>query len=99
MGHCRSVLVEPFVKKAIKRIVSIEVAESGKEAAAIYTVRIIFDEQSYVYKFKPLMMAKVKTDLCKTAGGSWFISRVEVLTIDLRPAKWKDMAQAGRDFR
>jgi hypothetical protein len=87
MAHCRATLSEPLVEKNIKRIVSIEV--SPPTAIAIFTVRILFDKQSYVYQsFKAQMFVKIKLDLQKQHD-SWLISGAELLEIDRQPADWR----------
>jgi len=100
MTHCRARLSAPLVEKNIKRIVSIEVSPSPSPspsegrgspptATAIFTVRILFDKQSYVYQgFKSQMFVKVKLDLQKQ-DDSWLISRAEILEIDRQPANWQ----------
>ena len=95
MAHCREVLSEPLIEKNIKRIVSIDI--QPPKATAIFTVRILFDKQSYVYQsFKQQMLAKVKVDLQKQPDGRWLINRVELLEIDLHPAKWQNIEQANQ---
>lgn len=90
MYYCRSLLSEPLVDKSIKRIVSIDI--SPPEATAVFTVRIVFDKRSYVYRdFKRLMLAKIELDLQKELDKSWLINRTEILEIDRQPAKWKDV--------
>ena len=64
MSHCRATLSEPLIEKNIKRIVSIDI--QPPEATAIFTVRILFDKQSYVYQsFKQQMLTKVQLNLQK----------------------------------
>lgn len=95
MSHCRAQLSEPLVEKNIKRIVSIDI--QPPEATAIFTVRILFDKQSYVYQsFKTQMLTKVQVDLQKQLNNQWLINRVELLAIDLHPSDWKDVKQANR---
>jgi hypothetical protein len=90
MYYCRSLLSEPLVDKSIKRIVSIDI--SPPEATAVFTVRIVFDKRSYVYRdFKRLMLAKIELDLQKELDKSWLINRAEILELDRRPANWRDI--------
>jgi len=105
MSHCRMRLSEPVVEKNIKRIVSMDI--TPPTAAAVVTVRIIFDKQSFIYQsYKSQMFAKVKLYLQKeqprpTAVASkpksktdrWLIKQVELLEIDRQPADWKDIKQ------
>ena len=96
MTHCRARLSVPLVEKNIKRIVSIDVSPSPYQgrgspptATAIFTVRILFDKQSYVYQgFKTQMFVKMKLDLQKQHN-SWLISRAEILEIDRQLANWR----------
>jgi hypothetical protein len=95
MAHCRELLSEPLIEKAIKRIVSIDI--QPPKATAIFTVRILFDKQSYVYQsFKQQMLTEVQADLQKQLDNRWLINRVELLKIDLQPAGWKYTEQASQ---
>ena len=92
--YCKAKLSEPLVEKNIKRIVSIEV--SPPTATAIFTVRILFDKRSYVYRgFKSQMFTKIKVDLQKEMDDRWLINRVELLEIDRLPVNWQDIKQAN----
>ncbi len=92
MSHCRMRLSEPLVEKNIERIVSMDI--SGPTATAIFTVRIIFDKQSFVYQsFKSQMFTKLKAHLRKQQDNRWLINRVELLEIDRRPTGWQDIKQ------
>ena len=92
MNHCRARLSEPLIKKNIATILSIEIQSA--EAAVIFTVRILFDKESSVYAYKPLMFAKLKLHLQKDHSNEWLIDRAEILEIDRRPAKWTDISAA-----
>jgi len=93
IAHCRIRLSEPLVEKNIKRTVSIDI--QPPIATAIFTVRLLFDKQSYVYQnFKSQMLTKVKVDLQKQPNNQWLINQVELLEIDLHPANWQDIKQA-----
>jgi len=95
MSSCRATLSEPLIEKNIKRIASIDI--QPPEAAAIFTVRILFDKQSYVFQnFKQQMLTKVKVDLQKQPRNRWLINRVELLEIDLHPAGWQDIEKANQ---
>jgi len=68
MYYCRSLLSEPLVDKSIRRIVSIDI--SPPEATAVFTVRIVFDKRSYVYRdFKRLMLIAVRSLLVALVAG------------------------------
>ena len=95
MAHCRDVLSEPFAEKNIKRIVSIDI--QGPKASIIFTVRVLFDKQSYIYQsFKQQMLVEVQAELGKHPDGGWLISRVELLRLDFQPAKWQTIKQASQ---
>jgi len=90
ISHCSARLSEPLVEKNIKRIVSIDI--SPPEATAVFTVRIVFDKRSYVYRdFKQFMLAKIELDLQKELDKSWLINRAEILEIDRQPVNWRDI--------
>jgi hypothetical protein len=95
MAHCREILSEPLIEKNIKRIVSIDI--QPPKATAIFTVRILFDKQSYVYQsFKQQMLTEVQVDLQKQMDNRWLINRVELLKVDLQPAGWQYTEQANQ---
>ena len=88
ISHCRARLAEPLIEKNITRISEIDIQDT--KATVVFTVRIVFDKQSYVYQsFKQLMLIKMNSELQKQADGGWLISRAEILTIDRQPAKWR----------
>ncbi len=92
MAHCREVLSEPLIEKNIKRTVSTTI--QPPKATEIFTVRILFDKQSYVYQdLKQQMVTEVQADLQKQPNGGWLIKRVELLKIDFQPAKWQSVKQ------
>ena len=92
MEHCRDVLSEPLIEKNIKRNVSTTI--QPPEATMIFTVRVLFDKQSFVYQnFKQQMVVEVQADLGKQPDGRWLIKRVELLKMDFQPAKWQSIKQ------
>jgi len=94
MHHCRTRLAEPLIEKNIKRIQAIEL--SSQNATAVFTVRMLFDKSSYVYRsFKQQMHVKAELNLQKQPDGTWLITRTEILELDLRPVNWKDVTQAN----
>ena len=96
MRHCRAVLSPPLVEKNITRILSLEIAPSKTTATVTFTVRIVFDKQSYVYQnFRRMMPTKLKLHLQKQRDKKWLINRVELLEIDLQPVKWQDVKQTS----
>ncbi len=90
--HLRRRLSEPLVEKNITRIVSIDI--SGTQAVAIFTVRIVFDQRSYIAQaYKQLILTKVELTLQKQPDNQWLISSAELLEIDLQPTSWRDIKQ------
>jgi hypothetical protein len=90
--YCRRRLSEPLIEKNIARIVSIEI--SGTQAVAIFTVRIVFDQRSYIAQaYKQLILTKVELTLQKQPDNQWLISSAELLEIDLQPTSWRDIKQ------
>lgn len=95
ISHCREMLSEPLFGKNIKRIVSIDV--NPPKATIIFTVRVLFDPQSYVYQnYKQQLLAEVQAHLEKQADGRWLISRMELVKIDFQPAGWAYTEQANQ---
>jgi hypothetical protein len=79
---------EPIFGKNIARIVSIEL--NPPNATVTFTVRVLFDPQSYVYQaYKQQLLAEVQADLRKQSDNQWLIRRIELLKIDFRPANWQ----------
>jgi hypothetical protein len=88
ISHCRARLAEPLIEENITRISEINIQDT--KANVVFTVRIVFDKQSYVYQeFKQLMLIKLQAQMQKQADGEWLISRAEILTIDRQPANWR----------
>ena len=96
MSHCDNRLSQPLVDKCISRIISTDL--SPRNAAVIFTARILFDEQSYIYDFRRQLFAKVKFDLQKEPDNQWRISRIEILEIDRQPADWKTIGRANTNL-
>ncbi|MBN1391190.1 MAG: hypothetical protein JW947_00125 [Sedimentisphaerales bacterium] len=95
MGRGRSLMSEPLFGKNIARIASIEL--NPPNATVTFTVRVLFDPQSYVYQaYKQQLLAEVQADLRKQADNNWLISRMELLKIDFRPVNWQYTEQANR---
>jgi beta-lactamase regulating signal transducer with metallopeptidase domain len=90
--HFRRRLSEPLVEKNITRIISVEI--SGTQAVAIFTVRIVFDQRSYIAQaYKRLVLTKVELTLQKQPDNQWLISSAELLEIDLQPTSWREIKQ------
>ncbi len=92
ISHCRVKLEKPIVVKAITRIISIE--QASPNAIAIFTVRVLFDEQSDISQvYKSDIFFKVQADLEKQPDNQWRINRIELLEIDHFPASWRGIQQ------
>jgi len=90
MNHCRRLLSEPLVEKTRK--MSLEVDISSPKAEATLVAVIHFEKQSRVYReYRPFVIFKIKLDLQKGQDKRWLIHRTEVLEIDRRPVKWRDI--------
>jgi hypothetical protein len=91
--YCRRKLSEPIVEKNIKRIIAIDISDS--RATATFTVRVIFEQQSYVYQsYARLILAKAQINLEKQ-NDRWLITRTELLEVDMQPFTWKDIKQTN----
>jgi len=88
--HARRVLSEPVVEKNIKRILEINISPSKTTAEATFTVRVVFDKRSYVYRsYKRIVLAKVEINLQKELGKGWLIHQAELLELDRQPVNWQ----------
>ena len=92
MRFCRARLAEPTFKQAITTIINSEI--SSPNAFIVFTVRAVFDEQSYVAQnYRSIVMAKLQLSLVKQRDKNWLINRIELLEIDLQPANWSTIQQ------
>lgn len=90
--HCKRKLSGPLVDKNIARIISIDI--SGTQSVAIFTVRIVFDQRSYVAQaYKQLVLTKVEMTLQKQPDNRWLVTSIELLELDLQPTSWSDLQQ------
>ena len=88
MSYFRRALSEPLIRKNIERIRSIDI--QPPRAIVIFTVRILFDQQSSVYQgFKQQLLVEAQADLEKQSDGRWLINRIEPLKLDNQPATWQ----------
>ena len=91
MRHCRRRLSEPLVERNIKRVREIILSPSKTTAEATFTVRMVFDERSYVYQsYKREMVARVRVNLQKEQG-KWLINQAELLELDRQPVNWRNI--------
>ncbi len=95
MALCRDILSEPLIEKNIKRTVSVDI--QPPKATVIFTVRVLLDKQSYIYRnFKQQVLVEVQADLRKQSDNRWLINRVELLKIDLHPVDWKSIGRTDQ---
>jgi len=86
MRSCKRWLDKPFIDKAVERRVSLE--HDGSSASAVYTVRVLFADDSFVAReYKKLVFSEIRFELKKN-GAKWLISRIELLKLDNQPAQW-----------
>ncbi len=88
LNHCRVQLSEPVIEENILRIVSLNV--EPPVANAVFTVRVVFDQQGPIYEFAKIMLFKLDADF-QIHSGRWVFSRVEILEINLQPANWQNL--------
>jgi hypothetical protein len=89
INRCIIRLAEPVIKKNIARILSVNIDSAG--ASVVFTVRVLFDPQSYIYQdFKKELFVKVEANLEKQQG-LWLFTRIEITQIDLMPADWRSI--------
>ncbi|MHC4193996.1 MAG: hypothetical protein ACYS8I_15895 [Planctomycetota bacterium] len=89
MLHAKRVLWEPLIEKTIRRMAEMTLSPSKTTAEATFTVRIVFDKRSYIYKsYRQRMLVKMKVDLQKEQD-KWLISQAELLEINMQPVNWQ----------
>jgi hypothetical protein len=88
MFYCKRKFSEPLVEKNILGIPEIELQQP--HAGAIFTVRVLFDQNSYIYQnFGRIILVKVGIELQKEPDNTWRITKIEPLEIDMRPVNWQ----------
>ncbi len=91
ISRCKSRFSRPLVEKNIPRIRQLEI--SSPNATVICTMRILFDERSFIYRnYKNEVIVKIELQLQKEVDG-WLIKRIEILEVDRLPAKWEYVNQ------
>ncbi len=89
MHYCRTWLAQPLIKKNYKTILQTDI--SGQQAVVTLTVRTVFEQQSVVARnYKPIIVTKARLNLEKQHD-KWHIRRVEILELDHRPVRWRDI--------
>jgi hypothetical protein len=88
LDHFQSRLSEPTIEKIVPAIVSLDI--KPPQATVVFTARVMFDPKGPVYEYQKMMLFKLQADLIKD-GDRWFISKTEILTINLQTAGWKYM--------
>jgi len=94
LDNCRDRLSEPLIEKNVLSILSTDVKPPN--ASVVFTVRVVFDPKGYVYEFRKMMIFKLQAQLRKQ-GENWFLSRIEIVTIDLQPADWQHIQGAASE--
>lgn len=89
LSRCRSTLSQPFIDKAIIRIVSLDV--ENPKAAVIFTARVIFDPSSDIYYYKTQIFAKLKMRMHRQPNAQWLITNIEIIEIDRQKTNWRDI--------
>lgn len=87
ISYCRVLLSEPLIEKNTRIDSAIEI--SAPNATATVVVLTLFDEQSFIYEYKPYQLTQVRLTLQKTNDKNWFINRAEILEIDRKTVNWK----------
>ena len=91
MARCKSKLSTPLVEKAIVSYLSIDISQTKKDAAVIFTARLLIDKQSDLAQFAKVMSLKIKADLNKNSLDNWLINQIDILEINGQPANWSDI--------
>ena len=87
MAYFKSQFAEPFIRKATR--MNLEIDLKAPQATATLIMLVKFDEKSSVYQYKPFLFIKARLSLDKQADKQWLISRVELLEIDRQPSSWR----------
>jgi hypothetical protein len=87
LNHFQSRLDEPVIEKIVPAIVSLDI--KPPDATVVFTARVMFDPKGPVYEYQKIMVFKLQADM-KKEGDRWFFSSVEIITINLQPAGWKN---------
>ncbi len=85
MAHCRGVLSEPTILKTVYRFPSVTV--HSPQATVLFTVRVLFDPQSYIYEYRKQMVFKIEATLRKQ-DSRWLFTSFEIPQIDGFDADW-----------
>ncbi len=88
LTHCTSHLSEPVILKTVLRIGQIDI--QNDTASVPFTVRVLFEPDSYVYEFRQQMVFGLEANLDKT-GQKWLFTRLEIRKIDLMDAGWNQL--------
>ena len=86
LDRCGAMFSQPLIEKNACKIISLDV--KPPDAKAVFTVRVAFDPRGPVYEFRKMMIFKIEAEFRKE-GDKWFLSRVELLEVDLQPVDWR----------
>jgi hypothetical protein len=73
LARCRSRLSEPLVEKAVSQLQSLEFNQEKTRAEADFTMRILFDSDSYAYQYRRVMIFKITLTLKTNPKSKWLI--------------------------
>lgn len=89
MHYCRTWLAQPLIKKNYKTILQMDI--SPRQAVVTLTVRTVFEQQSVAARnYKQIIVTKARLDFEKQHD-KWYIHRVEILELDHRPVRWREI--------
>jgi len=87
IAHCENELAKPLIKKSITRVIAIEI--DLPKAEVLFTTRLVFDENSPVYRnYINIMLVKLRMELKKNPQKGWLISSAEIKEVNHQPAGW-----------
>lgn len=89
--YFRDHLKDPVIEQNIANVETIDF--SDKRASVVFTVRVVFEDQSLVAQnYKKMLFVKARADMQKEEKG-WLIKSIELTNLDLQPVRWKDIRQ------
>ncbi|MFA5553141.1 MAG: hypothetical protein WCZ89_07290 [Phycisphaerae bacterium] len=88
LSYARIILVPPFIENIYASILDTQISEKTAEVTLLN--RIIFDSKSNIDTYTSVLLVKAKLIIEKQPDDKWLIKQTEILTINDRPAGWKD---------
>jgi len=89
LDRARSRFSDNIIEKNVLSIISVDI--HNPSASSIFTVRVLFDPRGPVYDYQKQMIFKLEARLTKQTDGSWLISRLEVMEVDMHPINWSNI--------